>query len=231
MNIKKFPHVYVILFFLIIIAAILTWIVPPNAYDFKLDAEGNPTRVIDPASYHAVDRNGIDPWEMVQAIPKGMGQVASIIFFIFIVGGSFNMIQATGAVEAGIRATAISLKGKEFWLLLVIVVLFSIGGTTFGMAEEALVFIPMLVALGMAMGYDSIVGGAGAGGTLRGILGSLHESIHPGCCTEHRGLAYLLRSGIPHHHLRGHYPGSLCSHLPVRTQGKSQSEDQPGLRR
>ena len=116
MNLKKFPHVYVILFFLIIIAAILTWIVPPNAYDFKLDAEGNPTRVIDPASYHAVDRNGIDPWEMVQAIPKGMGQVASIIFFIFIVGGSFNMIQATGAVEAGIRATALSLKGKEFWL-------------------------------------------------------------------------------------------------------------------
>ncbi|MFZ5810104.1 MAG: YfcC family protein [Chloroflexota bacterium] len=155
---KKFPHVYVILFIIIIIAAILTYIVPANQYDFQLDAEGNPTKLIDPNSYHPVDANPINPWEMMLAIPKGMGEVASIIFFIFIVGGSFNIIQATGAVEAGIRATIKNLQGKEVALLFIIVLLFSIGGTTFGMAEEALVFIPLLVPLAIAMGYDSLTG-------------------------------------------------------------------------
>lgn len=155
---KKFPHVYVILFLLIIISAILTWVITPNAYDYQVDAEGKTTKLINPDSYHPVDRNGFDPWKMMQAIPKGMGEVASIIFFIFIVGGSFNMIQATGAVDAGIRTTANALKGKEVALLFVIVVLFSIGGTTFGMAEEALVFIPMLVPLAIALGYDSLIG-------------------------------------------------------------------------
>lgn len=155
---KKFPHVYVILFIIIIISAILTWVVSPNQYDFQLDADGNPTRLIDPDTYHPVDRNTVGLWEMMQSIPKGMGEVASIIFFIFIVGGSFNMIQATGAVDSGIRATANALKGKEVALLFVIVVLFSVGGTTFGMAEEALVFIPMLVPLAIALGYDSMTG-------------------------------------------------------------------------
>lgn len=155
---KKFPHVYALLFIIIIISAILTYIVNPNEYDFQLDAEGNPTRLIDPESYHPVERTPVDPWKMMMAIPIGMGEVANIIFFIFIVGGAFNIVQATGAVESGIRATANNLRGKETALLFVIVVLFSIGGTTFGMAEEALVFIPMLVPLAIALGYDSLVG-------------------------------------------------------------------------
>jgi len=92
------------------------------------------------------------------SIPKGMGEVASIIFFIFIVGGSFNIINATGAVETGIKAVALGLRGKEALVIFVTVLLFSIGGTTFGMAEEALVFIPMLVPLAIALGYDSLTG-------------------------------------------------------------------------
>ena len=110
---KKFPHVYAILFAVIIVSAILTYIVSPNQYDFKLDESGNPTRVIDPDTYHPVERTPVDPWKMMLAIPAGMGEVAGIIFFIFIVGGSFNIVQATGAVESGIRATATSSRGKR----------------------------------------------------------------------------------------------------------------------
>jgi uncharacterized ion transporter superfamily protein YfcC len=150
----KFPHVYTLLFGLIILAAILTFILPANTYDMQVD---NP-KLINPTTYHAVDRTVVDPWTLIQAIPKGMGEVASIIFFIFIVGGSFNIIQATGAIEAFIRSTAISLRKWGWVLLAVITILFSVGGTTFGMAEEALVFIPMLVLLSIALGYDSITG-------------------------------------------------------------------------
>lgn len=154
---RKFPHVYVILFIIIIISALLTWVLPSNQYD-KQVKDGKETKLINPDSYHAVPANPVDPWEMVLAVPKGMQEVASIIFFIFIVGGAFNIIQATGAVESGIRSTVNALKGKEGILLFVIVLLFAVGGTTFGMAEEALVFIPMLVPLAIAMGYDSLVG-------------------------------------------------------------------------
>lgn len=154
---ERFPHVYVILFALIILAAILTYIVPAHEYDLQV-VNGETTRLIDPNTYHPVDQAPVDPWEVLLSIPKGMGEVASIIFFIFIVGGSFNIIAATGAVESFIRSTTINLKGRESLILVVVTILFSIGGTTFGMAEEALVFIPMLVMLAIGLGYDSLTG-------------------------------------------------------------------------
>jgi uncharacterized ion transporter superfamily protein YfcC len=155
---KKFPHVYTILFVLIIIAALLTYVLPTATYDMQKDKDGKATKLIDPKSYHAIAANPIDPWKLLRSIPTGLQEVASIIFFIFIVGGAFNIIQATGAVEKGIRATAVGLKGREWLVLIVLIILFSIGGTTFGMAEEALVFIPMLVPLAIALGYDSLTG-------------------------------------------------------------------------
>ncbi len=161
---RKFPHVYVILFIVIIVSALLTYILPSNQYDLQMK-DGKATKLIDPNSYHSVPSNPVDPWKMVIAIPTGMKEVANIIFFIFIVGGAFSIIQATGAIEAGIRTLVNAMGGKRSgskWkdgaLLFVIVAAFSIGGCTFGMAEEALVFIPMLVPLAIAMGYDSLVG-------------------------------------------------------------------------
>jgi len=82
---KKFPHVYVILFIIILLSAALTYIISPNVYDLKLNADGTASRLIDPASYHAVERNATTPWGVLMSIPKGMAEVASIIFFIFII--------------------------------------------------------------------------------------------------------------------------------------------------
>ncbi len=161
---RKFPHVYVILFIVIIVSALLTYILPSNMYDLQVK-DGKTTKLINPDSYHSVPSNPVDPWKMVISIPLGMKEVANIIFFIFIVGGAFNIIQSTGAIEAGIRTLVNAMGGKRKgskWkdgaLLFLIVGAFSIGGCTFGMAEEALVFIPMLVPLAIAMGYDSLTG-------------------------------------------------------------------------
>jgi len=163
---RKFPHVYVVLFIVIIVSAVLTYVLPSNQYDFQMK-DGKATKLVDPASYHSVPSNPVDPWKLLLSVPKGMQEVADIIFFIFIVGGSFAILQSTGAVEAGIRKLVNAFGGngkgqgstwKDGLLLFVIVAAFSIGGCTFGMAEEALVFIPMLVPLAIAMGYDSLVG-------------------------------------------------------------------------
>lgn len=154
---KKFkvPHTYVILFSLIILTAILTYIIPAGQYE---RVQLGDRTVVDPDSFTYVASNPASLFDVFKAVPRGLGAAQSIVFFIFIVGGSFNIITQTGAIEAGITKVALSLKGKEKLLIPIIVAIFSIGGGTIGMAEEAIVFVPIGIALARAIGYDAIVG-------------------------------------------------------------------------
>ncbi|MBP1924223.1 putative ion transporter superfamily protein YfcC [Sedimentibacter acidaminivorans] len=152
---SRVPHSYVILFLMIIIMAILTYVIPAGQFE-RVDVGGR--TVVDPSSYSSVESNPATIFDVFKAVPKGLGAAQSIVFFIFIVGGSFNIITQTGAIEAGISKIAVSLKGKEKLLIPLIVLIFSIGGGTIGMAEEAIVFVPIGIALSRALGYDAVVG-------------------------------------------------------------------------
>lgn len=156
---KKFqvPHTYVILFMIIILVTLATYVLPAGVYERVTDPNTGRT-VVDPASYHHVERTPVGPFDMIKAIPDGMKAAASIVFFIFIVGGAFAIITETGAVSAGIHKAVRSLEGKEKLMIPIIMLIFSIGGFTFGLAEEVIVFIPIGIALARAMGYDDIVG-------------------------------------------------------------------------
>ena len=166
---KKFkvPHVYVILLAVVVFCAILTYFVPAGEYSMIEGPGGR--MVVDPTSYHGVEQSPLGVFDVLKSIPKGMVEVASIIFFIFIVGGSFAVVQGTGAIEAGIGALTKKMAGKERAVIPVIMIAFSLGGAVFGMAEETLPFIPIMVTLCIALGFDSITGaaivliGAGAG--------------------------------------------------------------------
>lgn len=168
---KKFkvPHTYVLIFGIIILMAILTYIIPAGQYQ-KVEAPSG-RMVVDPDSFATVESNPAKLFDVLKAFPKGLGAAQSIVFFIFIVGGSFNIITQTGAIEAGISKVALSLKGKEMLMIPIIVFIFSIGGGTIGMSEEAIVFVPIGIALSRALGYDAVVGmaivtmGAAAGFT------------------------------------------------------------------
>lgn len=155
---KKFkvPHTYVILFAMILIMALLTYVIPAGTYQKIKAADGR--MVVDPASFANVDSKPSQIFDIFKAFPKGLAAAQSIVFFIFIVGGSFNMINQTGAIEAGISKMALSLKGKEKLMIPLILFVFSVGGGTIGMGEEAIVFVPIGVALSRALGYDAIVG-------------------------------------------------------------------------
>ena len=156
-KIFKVPHTYVILFTIVIIMTLATYVLPAGIYERVTDPNTGRT-VVDPTSYHHVERTPVNLFEMVKAVPDGMKAAANIIFFIFIVGGAFAIIQSTGAIDGGISRTVVSLKGKEALLIPVCMLLFSIGGATYGMAEEVIVFVPIGIALARAMGYDNIVG-------------------------------------------------------------------------
>ncbi|SHJ36958.1 Uncharacterized membrane protein YfcC, ion transporter superfamily [Dethiosulfatibacter aminovorans DSM 17477] len=163
----KVPHVYVILLTVVAICAILTYIVPAGQYEMMESASGR--TVVNPDSFQYIENTPVGLMDFLKAVPDGMVETASIIFFIFMVGGAFAVVEATGAIEAGIGKITMKMRGKERTIIPIIVIVFSLGGAVFGMAEETLPFIPIMVTLAIALGFDSLTGigmvlaGAGAG--------------------------------------------------------------------
>ena len=151
------PHVYILLIGLIIICSLLSYVLPAGQYDM---IEVNGREIVDSATYHVVEKTPVTLMQFLTAIPRGMQQSAQIIFFIFIVGGAFEILQETRAIEAGIGRLLKLLRGKTWVVLPVITLLFALGGAVFGMSEETIPFIPIFVSLCIAMGYDSITGAA-----------------------------------------------------------------------
>lgn len=155
----KVPHTYVILFSVMLIVALLTYIVPAGEFDRYYDEVTEQT-LVDGESFHQVEQNPTKFFDLAQAVPKGMEESAQIIFFIFIVGGAFQIITASGTIESGIGNLAKKLEGRENLMIPIFVLIFSIGGMTFGMSEEVIVFVPIGIALARALGFDAITGTA-----------------------------------------------------------------------
>lgn len=155
---SRVPHVFALLFFAIVLAALSTYIVSAGEYERAVDAAGR--EVVVPGSYATVDSQPTGFLDIFRAVHEGMVAAADIIFFIFIVGGAFGVLQATGAIEAGIGAITRRLRNYEFAMIPVIMLLFSFAGATLGMSEETLPFVLIMVPLAMALGYDSMTGAA-----------------------------------------------------------------------
>lgn len=156
---KKFriPHPIVLLFSIIVIMALCSYVLPAGQYDRVKDPNTG-RQVVDPASYHEVEKSPVTIMKLFSSIPRGMASGQEIIFFIIIVSGAFQIITATGAIEGGIGSVAKSLRNKDRIMIPIIMILFSIGGATFGMSEENIVFVPIGIALARALGYDAVVG-------------------------------------------------------------------------
>lgn len=152
----KMPHTYVILFSIVILAAVASYVLPAGVYDRSKDPVTGRT-LVNPTSYHHVEQTPVSPFDLFQAVPKGMVAAGEIVFFIFICGGAFTVIQATGAVNSGLARFIMKLRGYENLLIPMTMLLFSVFGFTMGMSEEVIVFIPIGVLLARALKYDDIV--------------------------------------------------------------------------
>src|SRR5699024_7469852 len=104
--------------------------------------------------------NPVSFLDLIMAIPTGLNEAADIIFYIFLIGGSFGVIRATGAIEAIIQKVMDNVRKNEMMLIPVIMTVFSILGFTTGMAEETIIFVPIGIMLAVALGYDAMVGTA-----------------------------------------------------------------------
>jgi len=138
---------------------------------FKSGAIRKPVSI--PGTYHALPRNGQGPVQVIQAPLKGIYDTIDIILFILVIGGFMNIFHESGAMVRGLTSLTHTMKGRESWLIIILTFLFSFAGASYGMAEEALVFYPVMVPLFLAAGYDLLVPAAVIfGGTQLGTLSS-----------------------------------------------------------
>ena len=152
----KMPHVYILLIGIVFVCAVLSYIIPAGAYDMITLENGK--EVLNPETYHRIDQTPVSLIQFLTAIPRGLQSSASIIFLIFIVGGSFNVLTETGAVESGLGKLAKVAARKEILLVPIVMIVFSLGSAFVGMAEELILFVPIMVGLAKALGFDSITG-------------------------------------------------------------------------
>lgn len=151
----KVPHTLVIISFILAIVAVATWFFPAGSYDRVVNDLGR-TVVVD-GSFKYIEQTPQGLFALLQAPLEGIMAASEIIAFLFIVSGAIAIITKTRAIDAGITNAVKSFKGKELLMIPIIMGLFSLGGAIFGMTEEAIPFVAMLIPLCLALGYDSIM--------------------------------------------------------------------------
>lgn len=175
----KFPTAFTVLFVLIIVVAGLTWVIPAGQYD-KVPNQALGKDVPVPGSYKQVDREPQGLKAIILAPIAGLYDPGSykanaidVAVFVLIIGGFIGVVAKTGAINAGITSALVKLKGREKWMIPVLMTLFAAGGTTYGMAEETLAFYTIVIPIMIAAGYDSLTGVAIIMiGAAMGVLGS-----------------------------------------------------------
>ena len=184
------PSAYTILFALIVLMALATWIIPAGSY--QLDESGAPI----PGTYTEVEgdpqRILIDsltaPINGLYGIEDAEGKVSyyntgvlfgaiDVALFIIVIGGFLGVTMRTGAIQTGIGGLVNRLRGRERWMIPILMMVFALGGSTYGMAEESLAFYTLVIAVMIAAGYDALTGAAvvllGCG------IGTLGSTINP----------------------------------------------------
>ena len=150
----------VMIFAVIVLVAAITWIVPGGEYQ-RVVKDGQ--TLVNPDSFRFVESSPQGIGAVLMSPVKGFIQAAHIIAFVFLIGGSFMVIQKTGAVTVGVQKMAITFAKKphlQRFFIPVAMTIFSLGGAVFGMSEETMPFILIFIPFALSLGYDSLVGTA-----------------------------------------------------------------------
>ncbi len=165
----KIPHTFVIICAMILLCGVMTWFVPAGQFDHQqVVVNGSSRDIIVPGSYHHVEQ-APQTWQIFGAFLKGFQMQAAIIAFVLIIGGAFQIMNSSKAIDFGIMTF---LRKSKQWeskglvskigvgpiVITVTMIIFSLFGAIFGMSEETLAFVIIFVPLAISMGYDSITG-------------------------------------------------------------------------
>ena len=177
---KRSLNTFLILLAVLLVVSVVTWI-----------ANGQTYTGIDEETGEAVEMavEGATLSDILMAPLNGWHDAGDVIGFVFCLGIFLSILTATGALETGIQVLVRALHGKELVLIWILMFLFSIGGTTYGMGEETVGFYILLAATMVAAGFDPLVGAAtvllGAG---TGVLGSTLNPFATGAAVAAAGV-------------------------------------------
>lgn len=183
----KIPHMFTLMLLIIAVCTILTYIIPAGQYDTYIGENG--IEMLVDGSYHRVEQTPVTPMQALMSVQEGLIATAYISAFIFIIGGAFGVVGETKAIEAGIGRIIKKTSKRQGMLIPIMIFVVGFGAGSFGMFEECLVFIPFLVPICIAMGYDSITGLAIAiVGSSSGYAGSFIQPANVGVAQSIAGL-------------------------------------------
>ncbi len=110
-----------------------------------------------PGTYQKQEQNKQSVLEILQAPIRGIYEAVEIIILVLFIGGFIEVFNYSGAIKKGVSYLSYKMKGREMWLIVISTFLFSLGGSTFGMAEEGMAFYPILIPVFIAAGYDLLI--------------------------------------------------------------------------
>lgn len=172
----KFPNALVIMLGFILFVSILTYIIPHGQYERVLDPEHGYETVVE-GSFKVIEGEPLSLFQIFLAIPRGIIEAADLVVLIFLIGGSFYVIEKTGAMKEGIIFMTNVLKGKEEVALIIVSFLFATGGALNGLQEEIIAMTPVLLFFTRRLGYNPFVAVAVSFGSA--VLGSSFSPMNP----------------------------------------------------
>ncbi|MBO1679051.1 YfcC family protein [Bittarella massiliensis (ex Durand et al. 2017)] len=184
------PHTYIILFGIVLIVSLLTYVIPAGQFERVEDPDSGRSLIV-AGSYQEVESSPVSPLSIplkfVQTLSKP--EISEIIFFIFIIGGAFELIMRTGMIAAFCGKLGRAFRGKEKLIIPIFVALFATGGFTMGMSVEVLVFVPIGIAVAKAVGYDAITGTSMiAMGSIVGFTAGIYNPFNVGVAQSIAGI-------------------------------------------
>lgn len=179
---SKIPHTFVILFGIIVILAFSTYFIPAGEFDTE---EIDGTEVVVPGTYETMDSNPASFIDIFNSVFNGMNEGAEIIFFLLIIGGSLGVLSATGALDNFLNQIITKFEGKEVYLIPILLAFFTISGATFGMSEEAIPYLIIILPILIRIGFDAIlIAALPLVGTAIGWAGSITNPFNVGIAQE-----------------------------------------------
>lgn len=161
---KRFaePHIFAILFVFIVLMALSSYFIPAGVYNrVAVDMPGGGSRmIVDAKSFHLVESNPVGLLGIFMSIPQGFTEAAAVIAVTFCVGGAFGVVKKTGAISVGVAALARKMSQKGIMIIPVLMVVFTLIAAFIGTQELSLVYVPIIMPLILALGFDSLTAAA-----------------------------------------------------------------------
>lgn len=148
------PHIFAVLFIIIIIATLASYVIPAGEYERVTMEDGR--EVIDPGTFEVVESTPVGIFDFMFAVPTGFIETAEIIFGILMIGGMFAVIERTGIISLGVSKLANTFSSKGLWVIPILMIPFALITTFTGQIELSLVYLPAILPLMFRLGFDKV---------------------------------------------------------------------------